>query len=150
MNSKSSMLSIGIIIGNRDFFPDSLVEKARVEIIEVFSKLNLKPILLDSTDTKLGGVETFKQAQKCTELFKKHANEIVGVLVLLPIFTDEKGVADTLKLSNLNVPVLIQAYPDELTKMNVVNTKRTSGRWRYYGQWFFNAIFGKCTAKTGY
>ena len=31
-------ISIGIIIGNRDFFPDSLVEKARIEIIEVFVK----------------------------------------------------------------------------------------------------------------
>ncbi|HTG66695.1 MAG TPA: L-fucose/L-arabinose isomerase family protein, partial [Flavobacterium sp.] len=115
--------TLGVIIGNRDFFPDSLVEKARFEIIEVFAKLNIKPILLDSTDTKLGGVETYKEAQKCADLFKKHQDEIMGVLVLLPNFGDEKGVADTLKLANLNVPVLIQAYPDELTKMNVVNRR---------------------------
>jgi L-fucose isomerase-like protein len=116
-------LSIGIIIGNRDFFPDSLVEKARTEIIDVFSKLNLKPILLETTDTKLGGVETYKEAQKCADLFKKHREELAGILVLLPNFGDEKGVADTLKLANLNVPVLIQAYPDELSKMNVVNRR---------------------------
>ncbi|MCR4030743.1 MULTISPECIES: L-fucose/L-arabinose isomerase family protein [Flavobacterium] len=115
--------TLGVIIGNRDFFPDSLVEKARFEIIEVFTKLNIKPILLDSTDTKLGGVETYKEAQKCAELFKKHQDEIMGVLVLLPNFGDEKGVADTLKLANLNVPVLIQAYPDELTKLNVANRR---------------------------
>lgn len=42
---------------------------------------------------------------------------------MLPNFGDEKGVADTLKLANLNVPVLIQAYPDELSKMNVVNRR---------------------------
>ena len=54
------MASIGIIIGNRDFFPDSLVEKARTEIIDVFAQLKLTPILLDSNATKLGGVETFK------------------------------------------------------------------------------------------
>lgn len=116
-------LSIGLIIGNRDFFPDSLVEKARTEILEVFSKLNLKPILLETTDTKLGGVETYKDSQKCAELFKKHSDELAGVLVLLPNFGDERGVADTLKLANLNVPVLIQAYPDELSKMNVVNRR---------------------------
>lgn len=116
-------MTLGVIIGNRDFFPDSLVEKARTEIIEVFAKLSLKPILLDSNDTKLGGVEVYKDAQKCAELFKKHREEIVGVLVLLPNFGDEKGVADTLKLANLNVPVLVQAYPDELTKMNVVNRR---------------------------
>lgn len=118
-----SALSIGIIIGNRDFFPDSLVEKARTEIIEVFKKLQINPILLETTDTKLGGVETYKEAQKCADLFKKHRDDIAGVLVLLPNFGDEKGVADTLKLANLNVPVLVQAYPDELSKMNVVNRR---------------------------
>jgi len=42
---------------------------------------------------------------------------------LLPNFGDEKGVADTLKLADLNVPVLVQAYPDDLAKMNVVNRR---------------------------
>ena len=116
-------MTLGVIIGNRDFFPDSLVEKARIEIIEVFAKLNIKPVLLDTNDTKLGGVETYKEANKCAELFKAHREEIAGVLVLLPNFGDEKGVADTLKLAGLNVPVLIQAYPDELSKMNVVNRR---------------------------
>ncbi|MFC3812265.1 L-fucose/L-arabinose isomerase family protein [Lacihabitans lacunae] len=116
-------MTLGVIIGNRDFFPDSLVEKARTEIIDVFAKLGLTPILLDTTETKLGGVETYKEAQKCAALFKAHRDEISGVLVLLPNFGDEKGVADTLKLSGLNVPVLIQAYPDDLSKMNVVNRR---------------------------
>ena len=31
------------------------------------------------------------------------------MLVSLPNFGDEKGVADTLKLAQLNVPVLVQA-----------------------------------------
>lgn len=116
-------MTLGVIIGNRDFFPDSLVEKARIEIIEVFEKLKLKPVLLDSNETKLGGVETYKEAQKCAELFKKHREDIAGILVLLPNFGDEKGVADTLKLAGLNIPILIQAYPDELSKMNVVNRR---------------------------
>ncbi|GLR19929.1 L-fucose/L-arabinose isomerase family protein [Portibacter lacus] len=116
-------LSIGVIIGNRDFFPDSLVEKARIEIIDIFTKLNLKPILLDTNETKLGGVETYQDSLKCAELFKKHSGELVGILVLLPNFGDERGVADTLKLADLDVPVLIQAYPDELSKMNVANRR---------------------------
>lgn len=115
--------TLGIIIGNRDFFPDSLVEKARLEIMEVFEKLGLNPVLLQPTETKLGGVETYQEARRCAELFKQHREEIMGVLVLLPNFGDEKGVADTLKLANLQVPVLIQAYPDDLQKMNVVNRR---------------------------
>lgn len=115
--------TIGVIIGNRDFFPDSLVEKARTEILDVFNQLQIKAILLDTTDSKLGGIETFQEANTCAQLFKKHREEITGVLVLLPNFGDEKAVADTLKLAGLDVPVLIQAYPDELSKMNVANRR---------------------------
>jgi L-fucose isomerase-like protein len=116
-------ISLGVIIGNRDFFPDSLVEFARLEIIELFKQLNIHPILLDSSDTKLGGVETYNDAQKCAQLFKKNADTIIGVLVILPNFGDEKGVADTLKLANLNVPVLVQAYPDDLDKLDVARRR---------------------------
>jgi L-fucose isomerase-like protein len=119
----SAKATLGVIIGNRDFFPDKLIGEARAEINALFEKLNINGIMLNDEQSKLGGVETFKEAQTCAELFKKHANEITGVLVLLPNFGDEKGVAETLKLANLNVPVLIQAYPDELNKMDVVNRR---------------------------
>lgn len=115
--------TLGVIIGNRDFFPDKLVAEARAEITKLFDTLNIKGILLTDTESKLGGVETFKESQLCAALFKKHADEITGVVVLLPNFGDEKGVAETLKLANLNVPVLIQAYPDDLNKMDVVNRR---------------------------
>ena len=115
--------TLGVIIGNRDFFPDKLVSEARDEIIKLFKKLNITPILLDETGTKLGGVETFAEAQKCAALFKEYAESIDGILVVLPNFGDEKGVAETIKLSGLNVPVLIQGYPDDLGKMDVVNRR---------------------------
>lgn len=114
---------IGVIIGNRNFFPDSLVEKAREEIITLFKDMDITPVMLDSSDTKLGGVETFSDSKKCADLFRQHRDEILGILVLLPNFGDEKGVADTLKLAELNVPVLIQAYPDDLDKLNVANRR---------------------------
>lgn len=116
-------MTLGIIIGNRDFFPDSLVEQARVQILDICNSLKIKPVVLDSGDTKLGGVETFREAQKCAELFKMYREEIQGVLVLLPNFGDEKGVADTLKMAHLDVPVLIQAYPDDLAKLDVVHRR---------------------------
>jgi len=119
----SNKTTLGIIIGNRDFFPDSLVETARNEVIELCKKLNITPIMLDGQTTKLGGVETYQEAQKCAALFKQHAQDIMGVWVVLPNFGDEKGVADTLKLANLNVPVLIQAYPDDLNKMDVARRR---------------------------
>ena len=120
---KNKPSTLGVIIGNRDFFPDKLVAEARAEILDLFKKLNITPILLSDADTKLGGVETFAEAKKCAALFKQHAGEIDGLLVILPNFGDEKGVAETIKLSGLNVPVLIQAYPDDLGKMDVVNRR---------------------------
>ena len=115
--------TLGVIIGNRDFFPDKLVAAARTEVLDLFKQLNITPILLSDADSKLGGVETFADAQKCATLFKQHADTIDGILVVLPNFGDEKGVAETIKLSGLNVPVLIQAYPDDLNKMDVVNRR---------------------------
>ena len=120
---RSDQTTLGVIIGNRDFFPDKLVAEARVEILDLFKKLKIKPILLSETDSKLGGVETFAEAQKCAELFRKHADQLDGILVSLPNFGDEKGVAETIHWSGLNVPVLIQAYPDDLGKMDVVNRR---------------------------
>ena len=116
-------ISLGVIIGNRDFFPDKLVGECRSDLMAVFAKLGIKPIMLTEADSKLGGIETFQDAQKCAALFRKHADEIMGVLVVLPNFGDEKGVAETLKLARLNVPVLIQAYPDDLNKMDVARRR---------------------------
>ena len=49
--------------------------------------------------------------------------EIDGVLVVLPNFGDEKGVTDALKMAELNVPVLIQGYPDDLNQLGVARRR---------------------------
>src|SRR5512138_3412192 len=105
--------TLGVIYGNRDFFPDQLVSEARADIGEVFKKFGLKAIQLGEKESKLGGVETHAEACRCAALFKAHRDEIAGVLAVLPNFGDEKGVADVLRLSQLNVPVLLQGYPDD-------------------------------------
>jgi L-fucose isomerase-like protein len=119
----STKATLGVIIGNRDFFPDRLVSEARADIIPLFAQLNINVVMLDEADSKLGGVETFKDAQRCAELFRRHQDEISGIMVFLPNFGDEKGVAETIKLSGLNVPVLIQAYPDDLNKLDVARRR---------------------------
>ena len=110
--------TLGVIYGNRDFFPDQLVAEARADLAKVFAKFGIQAIQLGEADSKLGGVETHNDARKCAELFRQHADKIDGVLVVLPNFGDEKGVADTLKLSKLNVPVLIQGYPDDMKQLS--------------------------------
>lgn len=116
---------LGVIYGNRDFFPDQLVTEARADIAALFSSLGINAVQLEETDSKLGGVETHADARKCAELFGRHCSEIDGVLVVLPNFGDEKGVADVLKLAGLRVPILIQAYPDDLDQLSP--TRRRDG-----------------------
>ncbi|MEJ1239820.1 L-fucose/L-arabinose isomerase family protein [Chryseolinea sp. T2] len=123
MKNNQREVTLGVIIGNRDFFPDKLVGECRADLLVAFEKAKVRPIMLTEADTKLGGVETFQDARKCAALFRQFADEIMGIVVVLPNFGDEKGVAETIKLSGLDVPVLIQAYPDDLNKMDVARRR---------------------------
>jgi L-fucose isomerase-like protein len=111
--------TLAVILGNRDFFPDRLVSEARRDLAALFEQLDLEAVVLEEHETKLGSVETFQHARQCADLFRAHHDAIDGVLVCLPNFGDEKGVADTLRLADLDVPVLVQAYPDDLGQLSV-------------------------------
>jgi len=50
--------TLGVIVGNRGFFPDHLCGEGRQRILKVLEKLDLEPIILSTTDTKFGAVET--------------------------------------------------------------------------------------------
>jgi L-fucose isomerase-like protein len=111
--------TLGVIVGNRDFFPDRLISEGRRDILDVLAEMDINAVILDEEASKLGAVETWENAKTCADLFKRNAEKISGILVILPNFGDEKGVADTIKLSGLKVPVLVQAYPDDLDKLYV-------------------------------
>ncbi|MCM8758204.1 MAG: L-fucose/L-arabinose isomerase family protein [Candidatus Omnitrophica bacterium] len=112
------METIGLIVGNRSCFPEILCKEGRKRIMKVLEKAGVEVIALSEEDTRYGKVETWQDAKKCAALFKKHAEKISGIIVTLPNFGDEQAIADTLRLSGLDVPVLIHAYPDEIDKMD--------------------------------
>lgn len=109
--------TLGVIIGNRGFFPDILARDGREEILRVLAEQGYKTVCLTPEETKFGAVESLQDARKCADLFKRHAAEIDGILVSLPNFGDERGVANSIRMSGLNVPVLLQAFPDATDKM---------------------------------
>ena len=117
------MTTFAVIVGNRGFFPSELCEKGRQTILNLLKEKSIKAIVLQPEDTQYGSVETFQDAKKCAALFKRHADEIDGILVTLPNFGDEKAVADSIRMSNLDVPVLVHAFPDESQKMNISNRR---------------------------
>jgi L-fucose isomerase-like protein len=114
---------LGVILSSRDFFPAHLVTQARKDVMDVLSELGISSIMLDESQGIHGAVQTYQHSRLCADLFKKHSDSIDGILVVLPNFGDEKAVVDTIKYSGLNVPILVQAYPDDLEAFNVSNRR---------------------------
>jgi L-fucose isomerase-like protein len=115
--------TLGVIVSNRNFFADSLVVEGRKTVLEALSKMGITTITVDVDTTPLGAVETWSDSQKCADLFRANADKIEGILVSLPNFGNEKGVADTLRLSGLNVPVLIHAFPDDIGELTAAGRR---------------------------
>jgi L-fucose isomerase-like protein len=115
----AKQMTLGVIVGNRGFFPSHLATSGRLEMIAALEAAGIKPIVLTPEVTAHGAVETYDDAKKCAALFKQHADEIDGIIITLPNFGEERGLADTLRLANLQVPVLIQATPDSTSKMSI-------------------------------
>jgi len=116
-------MTFGVIVGNRGFFPDELANQGRADIVELLGNYGYSSVVLTEEDTSFGVVETFQDAKKCAELFNNNASSIDGIIVTLPNFGDERGILETIKRCGLDVPVLIQAEPDDYTKMSIKNRR---------------------------
>ena len=92
-------------------------------MIRVLHDAGVEVVALTPEESKFGAVETFAEARRCAELFKKHRDTIDGVIVTLPNFGDERAIADTMRLSGLTVPVLIQATPDSQSRMTIADRR---------------------------
>ncbi len=122
MASKKKM-TMGLIVGNRGFFPDHLAKTGREEMIQALQKAGWEVVALTPEQSKYGAVETHEEAKRCAELFRSKAGVIDGVMVTLPNFGDERAIADTLRLARLAVPVLMQATPDTPGKMAITHRR---------------------------
>ena len=110
-------ITLGVIVGNRGFFPDHLCKTGRETMLKVLEQEGIKAIALTAEQGKFGSIESIAEAQMCADLFKQHSEEIDGILITLPNFGDERANANAVRWSKLDVPVLVQAFPDDVTKM---------------------------------
>jgi len=104
-----------LFFGNRGFFPASLQASARKEMSKALKKLGYEVLMLDAGATRNGAVETPEEGRIYAEFLQQHRGEFGGVILCLPNFGDETGAVAALK--DAGVPILVQAYPDELAKM---------------------------------
>ena len=112
-------MTMGLIVGNRGFFPDHLAKTGREEMLRALQGAGMDVLALTPEESKYGAVETREESRRCAELFKKNRERVDGVIVTLPNFGEERAIADTLRLADLRVPVLIQATPDDPKKMTI-------------------------------
>jgi len=111
--------TFGLIVGNRDFFPDELARASREEMMRVLQEEGFSVVSPSPEETRFGVVETWEDAKKCAALFKENQEKIDGIIVSLPNFGDEKAASDSIRLSGLEVPVLVHAFPDDLDALDI-------------------------------
>jgi L-fucose isomerase-like protein len=109
-------MTFALYFGNRGFFPESLISSARQEMKTVLEILGYNTLMMDENETRFGGVETAEEGRKYAAFLKEHEGEYDGVILSLPNFGDENGAIAALE--SCGVPILIQAYPDEIGKMD--------------------------------
>jgi L-fucose isomerase-like protein len=123
MPSLSKQPTLGVLVGNRGFFPAHLADSGRKTILKVLEQEGIKAICLTPEDTEYGAVFSLEDSRKCADLFKAYREEIDGILVTLPNFGEETAIANALRWAGLDVPVLIQAFPDETDKMTAADRR---------------------------
>src|ERR1035438_8170953 len=113
----------GMIVGNRGFFPGHLAQSGRSEMMAAIEKAGYGVVAVGPEEARWGAIESRTEAALCADLFKKHRDQIDGIIVTLPNFGDERAIADTLRMANLDVPVLVQATPDTPGLMTIQNRR---------------------------
>src|SRR4030042_1279448 len=116
MNKKQTF---GVIIATRNIFNFQLAVDARRKVLSKLETMGFDTVILPSSETPTGNIEGYPDAVKCADLFKRNADRIGGIIVILPNFGDELGVVNTIYLSGLKVPVLVQACDDDNDKVDV-------------------------------
>ena len=113
----------GVIVGIRGFFNSALAVNVRKTLLEQLEKSGYDVVITPAEATPNGAIETREHAKMCAALFRRQADKIDGILVVLPNFGDELGIVQTLEMAKLDVPVMVQACDDEVDKLSVMERR---------------------------
>ena len=109
-------LTFALCFGNRGFMPGELIFDARKEMIKAVSDAGHDYIMMEESLTRYGAVETRDEGRLYAKWLAENKGKYDGVIFSMPIFVDENGAAEALR--DAGVPILLQAYPDEIGKMD--------------------------------
>ena len=109
-------MTFALFFGNRGFMPAELIAGARADMIKAVTDAGYDYLVMDENLTRYGAVETRDEGRLYHDWLKSHEGEYDGVILCMPIFIDENGAITALQ--DAGVPILMQAYPDEIGKMD--------------------------------
>lgn len=114
-------MKLAVLIANRGFFPSSVIDSARTDMTQAIKNAGAEALLLDADATRYGAVETRAEGEVFADFLAKNEGEYDGLVICLPNFGDENGIKAAIK--DVRVPILIQAYPDEIDKLDFANRR---------------------------
>ena len=114
-------MTFALYFGNRGFFPESLIASARDEMKKAVEDAGFNALLMDIEKTRYGAVETKHEGKVYADWLRDNRGKYDGVILCLPNFGDENGAVAALE--DCGTPILIQAYPDEIGKMDFAHRR---------------------------
>ena len=121
MNSVNNTTTFALYFGNRGFFPGEVIESAREELKKAVTDAGFDFICMNPEKTRYGAVETIAEGKQYADFLEENKGKFDGVILCLPNFGDENGGLVALK--DAGVPILVQAYPDEIGKMDFAHRR---------------------------
>lgn len=113
---RKTKMTFALCFGNRGFMPGELILGARQDMVKAVTNAGYDYIMMEEAATRYGAVETRDEGRLYAKWLKDHEGEYDGVIFCMPIFVDENGAITALEKAG--VPILMQAYPDEIGKMD--------------------------------
>ncbi len=114
-------MTFALAFCNRGFMPGELIYGAREDMIKAVTDAGHDYIAMDAGLTRFGGIETRDEGLLYAKWLKEHEGQYDGVIFSMPIFADENGAITALQ--DAGVPILMQAYPDEIGKMDFAHRR---------------------------
>ena len=114
-------MTFALCFCNRGFMPGELIYGARDDMVKAVTDAGYDYIMMDKELTRYGGVETRDEGLLYAKWLKEHEGQYDGVIFSMPIFADENGAITALQ--DAGVPILMQAYPDEIGKMDFAHRR---------------------------
>lgn len=131
---EKTKMTFALYFGNRSFMPETLIAGARSDMEQAVRQAGYDCIAMGEEETPFGGIETREEGRKYAAWLKTQEGQFDGVVLCMPNFSDENGAVAALQ--DAGVPILIQAYPDELDKMGF-----ESRRDAYCGKFSIEDVF---------